>query len=80
MLEKKYKGECKMLWIIKGDFSHQIVSCNIFEEGDMYQLWVTRPNGKNLKLEEKADKAEIVLIKEAIDYAIEHGEPVLRLN
>lgn len=70
-----------MLWIIKGDTSHQIVSCNTFHnfETGLYELWVTRVNGKNLKLEENADKKEVLLIKDAIDFAIESGETTLRL-
>lgn len=69
-----------MLWVIKGDYSHQIVSCNIHEDNGVFQLWVTRTNGKNIKLEESANREEVLLIKEAIDYAIEHREPTLRLN
>ena len=68
-----------MIWIVKGDFSHQIVSCNVHFEDDKYQLWVTRVNGKSLKLDENVNKDEILVIKEAIDYAIEHKEHALRL-
>lgn len=68
-----------MIWIIKDDMSHQIISCNIHEENGMYQIWVTRPNGKNLKLDENKNKAIVMEIKSAIDYAIEHNEQALRL-
>lgn len=69
-----------MIWIVKGDVSHQIISCNIHEEEGKYQIWVTRPNGKSLKLEESENKDEILEIKEAIDFAIEHKESTLRLT
>ena len=68
-----------MIWIVKGDMSHQIISCNIHQEEGKYQLWITRPNGKSLKLDESENKAEILEIKEAIDFAIEHKENTLRL-
>ena len=68
-----------MLWLVKDDFSHQIISCNIHEENNVYQLWVTRPNGKSFKIDENKDKNEVLIIKEAIDYAIENKEPALRL-
>ena len=67
------------MWIIKGEESHEIISCNIFSENDKHQLWVTRPNGKNLKIDESTDKSKIEELKEAIDYAIEHKESALRL-
>lgn len=70
-----------MLWIIKNDTSYQIVSCNMFHniETGMHELWVTRHNGKNLKIEEDVEKEKVLLVKEAIDYAIEHNETTLRL-
>lgn len=68
-----------MIWIVKGDFSHEIISCNIHEEDGKYQLWVTRVNGKNLKLDENTNKDKMMEIKDAIDYAIEHKETALRL-
>lgn len=69
-----------MLWIIIEGASHQIISCNIHHENDVYQLWVERPNGKSLKLAEDANKNEIQLIKDAIDHAIETHDPVLNLS
>ncbi len=73
-----------MLWIVKKEASHQIMSCNVHEDADdkgqaYYQLWITRPNGKNLKIEESYDEAHIREVKEAIDYAIEQNERALRL-
>lgn len=68
-----------MLWLVKGDFSHQIISCNIHIEEGKFQLWITRPNGKSMKIEESMNKDEVQLIKDAIDYAIETKEPALRL-
>jgi hypothetical protein len=72
-----------MLWLItQGGASHQIISCNIFtneKEGVLYQLWVERPNGKSLKIAENEDYVEVQIIKDAIDYAIEHRIPTLKL-
>lgn len=73
-----------MLWLIIKNASHQIMSCNIHENKDenkntSFQLWVTRPNGKNLKIKEDKDISIIKEIKEAIDYAVEHKETALRL-
>lgn len=68
-----------MLWLIMDDVSHQIISCNTHEEEGIYQVWITRPNGKSVKVKESLNKEEIEIIKEAIDYAIEKREPVLRL-
>ena len=70
-----------MLWIVtKDNASHCIISCNIHEKDGMYQLWVTRANDKSLKLDESAKLEDITIIKEAIDFAIETGERVLRLH
>ena len=65
-----------MIWLIKGDESHNIVSCNVFEneEEEQYEVWVTRPNSKNLKIFTHELKKEASLLKEAIDYAIKTGE------
>lgn len=73
-----------MLWLIIKNASHQIMSCNIHEDEDknknpLFQLWITRPNGKNLKIKESNNRNIIEEIKEAIDYAIEHKETALRL-
>ncbi len=69
-----------MIWIIKDEMSHQIISCNVHLEDGKHQLWVTRPNGKSLKLQESEQKEEVMIIKEAIDFAIEHNEQALRLT
>lgn len=63
-----------MIWIIKGNESHEIISTNIHVEDDKFQLWVTRPNGKTIKIFEDKDKNEANLLKDAIDYAITTGE------
>lgn len=70
-----------MLWIIKGEQSHAIISCNTHhnKNDETYQIWITRPNGKNLMLDESKDFNRIVEIKEAIDFAVEHKETALRL-
>lgn len=68
-----------MIWIVKEDQSHEIISCNIHEEGGMFQVWATRPNDKSFKLDENKDRKVVMEIKEAIDFAIERGEGALRL-
>lgn len=69
-----------MLWVIIKGASHQIIGCNIHQEGGKHQLWVERSNGKNLKIMESEDLSEVQLHKDAIDYAIETREPTLRLS
>lgn len=68
-----------MLCLVWKNISHDIVSCNTHRTGDLYQLWATRPNGKNLKVFESTNEKEVQVIKDAIDYATEMGERVLRL-
>lgn len=68
------------MWIIKDEVSHEIISANVHKEGNLFQLWVTRPNDKNLKLKESTDEKEITDYKQAIDYAIKHGECAFELN
>lgn len=68
-----------MFWLIIDDVSHQIMSCNIHNNNDKFELWVTRPNDKNLKIAESNDWADIREIKDAIDFAIEHGASALRI-
>lgn len=68
-----------MLWLVIKDTSHQIISCNIHKDGALYQLWVERPNGKSLKVIESKNYTDVEEVKSAIDFAIEHKEPSLRL-
>lgn len=68
-----------MFWLILDDVSHQIVSCNIHYNNDKFELWVTRPNDKNLKIAESSDAEDIREIKEAIDFAIENNVKALRI-
>lgn len=68
-----------MLWLIKEDASHQIMSCNIHNANNIFELWITRPNDKNLKIAESTKQEDVAIIKEAIDYAIENSIPALRL-
>lgn len=68
-----------MFWLILDDVSHQIVSCNIHCNNDKFELWVTRPNDKNLKITESFDAEDIREIKEAIDFAIENNFKALRI-
>lgn len=71
-----------MLWLIKGESSHAIISCNMHEkeDGKLHQVWVERPNGKTMLIIESADKSEAEVIKNAVDYAIEHGHKTLNLT
>ncbi len=74
-----------MLWLIRGeDQSDSIVGCNIFTDSTKpkteHQLWVTRTNGKTTMIDANEDKGVVQEIKDAIDYAIETGEPALRIK
>lgn len=68
-----------MIWIVMKEDSHAIIACNVCQKNDKFELWVTRPTGKSLKISESSEKQDMLLIKEAIDYAVEHGETALRL-
>lgn len=61
-----------MIWLILGNESHQIISCNIFNGKDRNELWITRPNGKSMKVMD-GDIDVITEAKEAIDFAVEKG-------
>lgn len=72
-----------MLWLIVKGASHQIISANIHSEkkpNGLHQLWVERPTGKTLKIIESRDMKEVKIVKDAIDYAIKHGDPSLELE
>lgn len=71
-----------MIAIIKGNVTHYMISSNTNynEKEDKHELWISRPNGKNLKIKESPDAEEIELVKEAIDYGIENGEHAIRLE
>lgn len=70
-----------MLWLVNGDSSYEVTACNIHsnEKIGFYELWVERSSGKTVKIESSYDISTIQTIKDAIDYAIEHDEKVLRL-
>lgn len=69
-----------MLWLIIGDSSYNIVSCNTCERDGMQQVWVERINGKTLKVKESSNKEDVMEVKSAIDWAIEHGHKTLKLS
>lgn len=71
-----------MVAIIMPDETHYIISCNMHynESTELHELWISRPNKKNLKIRENTAKDEILLIKNAIDYVIENGDNALRLQ
>lgn len=68
-----------MIWIIKGNESHEIISCNTAIDDKKSELWVTRPNGKNLKIFEGSSD-DVKELKEAIDYAIKHNEKTFTIE
>lgn len=68
-----------MLWLVMGNKSEQIISCNVHKNGSTHELWVERLNGKTRKI--RAGSADEVLeVKEAIDYAIKSGHTTLELE
>lgn len=69
-----------MLWLIIGESSHSIISCNMFKQGEQHQVWVERPNGKTMRIIESTDPNEAKTVKDAIDFAIENGHKTLNLN
>lgn len=71
-----------MLWLVTEDLSYQIISCNLHKntENGEYEVWVTRPTGKNIKILSSSKLEDVKEIKEAIDYSIEHKEAALRLE
>lgn len=69
-----------MIWIINNEESHEIISCNTsYGEDDKGELWITRPNGKNLRVF-RGSNYEVRELKEAIDYAIKTGEKTFTIN
>lgn len=68
-----------MIWIIKGEESHEIISCNTIHNNDKGEVWITRPNGKNFKVFNGA-KEEAKELKEAIDFAIKHNEKTFTIE
>lgn len=68
-----------MLWIVREDSSIQIEACNIHKENEKFQLWVTRPGGKTLKIDESENLEKIQEVKDAIDFAVENEIKTLRL-
>lgn len=68
-----------MIWIVKGNESHQIVSSNVYHKENISELWVTRVNGKNLKVFEGEEK-DAKEMKEAIDYSISIGAKVYNID
>ena len=67
------------LWVKLKEQTHQITSYNVHEEAGKYQLWVTKANGRTLKVKESASKQEIVEYKEMIDFAVANSEPLVEL-
>lgn len=75
-----------MLWLVKNNkngisYSYEIQACNIHfnKETNTYQLWVERNNNSNIMVSESKKHEDIAELKEAIDFAIERGETVLRI-
>lgn len=68
-----------MIWIIKGDESHEAISCNSVYNDDKGEVWITRSNGKSLKVL-SGTKDEAKELKEAIDFAIKHNEKTFTIE
>lgn len=69
-----------MLWLITDKASYQIMGCNLAERNGIYEVWVERPNGTTRKVYESTDEHGASVVRNAIDFAIEKKDPVLRLN
>lgn len=69
-----------MLWLITKYESYVIMGCNIHKEGDVFQVWVNRLDGKSRKIGESTVKEEAYEIREAIDYAITKKSTVFDLR
>lgn len=68
-----------MLWLIVEEKSLEIIACNTAFQDGKHQVWVERPNGKTMKIHESTNKEEALEVREAIDFAIEHGHKTLKL-
>lgn len=69
-----------MLWlVIDSTKSETISSCNTFNNNGIYELWITKMNGKTMKVRESENPDEIQDYKLAIDYAIANRETVFYL-
>lgn len=67
------------VWIKLSDETHKIISCNTVCKDKSGEVWITRPNGKSLKV--YAGKIEHAKeIKSAIDYAIENNKNMFVLG
>lgn len=69
-----------MLWIVLKSASYQITSANMIKKDGNHELWVERVNGKGLKILSSDKVAEVLEIKDAIDYAIKTRESTLELG
>ena len=70
------------MWLIKKNESFDVVSAIVTynTKTNMHGLYVGKVDGRSRLIKESKDKKEVMEIKEAIDYAIEHGEKVLRIS
>lgn len=69
-----------MLWLVTKNSSHQIVSCNLHQEGGKHSVWVERQNGKNMKVLESDTLDKVKEVRDAIDFAIKNRHNVLELD
>lgn len=67
------------LWVKVKKATHQITSYNVHEEAGMYQLWLTKANGRTMKVIESANEADVLEVKEMIDFAVANSEPLVEL-
>lgn len=69
-----------MLWLINSNASYYVNGCNICNaKNGNFQLWIERPSGANLMVQEHENINEVKVIKDAIDFAIENNHRALRL-
>jgi hypothetical protein len=68
-----------MIAIKVDNATHEAISYNTHIEDGTYQLWIARPNGKNLKIAE-GTQAEMEELKSALDYAVEHNKRIFKIS
>lgn len=68
-----------MFWIVLDGKSYAITSYNVHQRDDIYELWIERPNGKSMRIKTSKDKEEIEELKEALDFALKHGESTFEI-
>ena len=71
-----------MIWLVTKNESFQITGQNLFhnKKEEQFELWGTRLiSGKTILIFASKEEEEVKLLRDAIDYAIEHGEKTFTL-